>query len=55
MTSISSGRGKLVFGDSEGGVTLCDDEFSLRRFIAYEHNVNFVYQVHPCISHFILV
>ena len=47
MTSISSGRGKLVFGDSEGGVTLCDDEFSLRRFIAYEHSVSFVYQVLP--------
>lgn len=48
MTSITSGKGKLVFGDSEGGITLCDEEFALQRFIAYEQSVNFAYQVSIC-------
>lgn len=45
MTCITSGRKNLVIGDSEGGITLCDEDFSLRRFIAHEGSVNFAYQV----------
>lgn len=36
---------KLIFGDSEGGITICNQLYGLSRFIAYEHGVNFVYQV----------
>ncbi len=34
-----------MFGDSEGGITLSDQEFSLRRFIAHDYGVNHAYQV----------
>lgn len=34
-----------MFGDSEGGITLSDQEFALRRFIAHEFGVNYAYQV----------
>lgn len=55
MTSITSGKGKLVFGDSEGGITLCDEEFALQRFNAYEQSVNFAYQVSICIFPYYIV
>ena len=45
VTCISEGMDKLIFGDSEGGITICNQVYGLNRFIAYEHGVNFVYQV----------
>lgn len=45
MTCVTSGRNALVIGDSEGGITLCNEDFSLRRFVAHESCVNFAYQV----------
>ena len=45
MTCVTSGRGNLIFGDSEGGITICDEDFAIQRFCAYEQNVNFAFQV----------
>ena len=41
-----------MFGDSEGGVTICNQDFSLHRFVAYEGSVEFAYQVETLLLYY---
>ena len=45
VTAVSSGKGQIVFGDSDGCVTLCDRKFTLNKFQAYEKCVSKLYQL----------
>lgn len=45
ITCVTGGNGQLVFCDSEGGITICNQDYSLHRFKAHEGCINFAYLV----------
>lgn len=44
ITCVSGGKGQMIFGDSEGFITICSHDYSLKRFSAHQRRVNFCYQ-----------
>ena len=45
ITCYGKGKNSLFFGDSEGGVTVCDQSYLLYRFLAHDTCINYIYQV----------
>jgi len=45
VTAVASGKGQIVFGDSDGCVTLCDRKLALNKFQAYERSVTKLHQL----------
>lgn len=43
ITSVTGGNGQLIFSDSEGGITICNQNYSLKRFQAHKGCINFAY------------
>ena len=40
ITCVTGGMGQLVFGDSEGGITISNQNYSLSRFKAHDGCIN---------------
>lgn len=43
VTCVAGGNGQLLYADSEGGITICNQNYSLKRFQAHAGCINFAY------------
>ena len=46
VTAVTSGKGYIVLGDTEGCITLCDRKLALVKFQAFERSVTKLHQLH---------
>ena len=45
ITCVTGGNGQLFFCDSEGGITICNQNYSVKRFQAHQGCIHFAYLV----------
>lgn len=45
ITCVAGGNGQLFFCDSEGGITICNQNYSVKRFQAHQGCIHFAYLV----------